>query len=346
MQFYAFEARRCALNMSHGCRLCFYFYWGGVAPLSLEFSIMVQPLPVKRSRVRGFTLVELLVVIAIIGVLVGLLLPAVQSAREAARRSSCMNNLKQMALGFLNHESAKRNFPAGREGCDGACQPANGPGTSAFVYVLPYLEETALFESYTSTAESLRAGGTAASGIPAALPEAIVSQRPKTFICPSTIDAETVTANNKKWGSSCYALVAGHYGPTYGISSNVKWLNSGLFVYRDPMVLEDATDGLTKVLMLGEVKETDQPGHSNRWVNAGRHVDSLRTTDNPLNTPYNTGVRASASPNSNGAFGSQHPGGGMFASGDGSTRFIQDSIDLRIYRLLGQRNSGEPKEMP
>jgi prepilin-type N-terminal cleavage/methylation domain-containing protein len=304
---------------------------------------MAQPLSGKRSFVRGFTLVELLVVIAIIGVLVGLLLPAVQSAREAARRSSCMNNLKQMALGMLNHESSKRNFPAGREGCDGACQPANGPGTSGFVYVLPYLEETALFDAYMAAVDTLLASGTARSGIPAGVPEAIVSQRPKTFICPSTIDPETVTTNNKRWAQNCYALVAGHYGPTYGISGSVKWLNSGLFLYRDPMLLEDVTDGLTKVLMLGEVKETDKSGHYNRWANAGRHVDSLRTTDNPLNAPYNTGVRASASPNSNGAFGSYHPGGGMFASGDGSTRFIQDQIDLRIYRLLGQRNSGEVK---
>lgn len=297
---------------------------------------MNRPCLGKSVRSKGFTLVELLVVIAIIGVLVGLLLPAVQSAREAARRSSCMNNLKQMALGMLNHESSKRNFPAGREGCDGACAPANGPGTSGFVYLLPYLEETALFDSYKTAADAI----TPLNRIPSDIPEAITSQRPKMFACPSSIDPETVTTSNKAWGLNNYALVAGHYGPTYGISNRVKWLNSGLFLYRDPMVLEDVTDGLTKVLMIGEVTDADKSGHYNRWVNAGRHVDSLRTTDNPLKTPYNTGVKYSTS---NGAFGSQHPSGVMFANGDGSTRFINESIDLRIYRLLGQRNSGEVK---
>ena len=151
------------------------------------------------------------------------------------------------------------------------------------------------------------------------------------------------TGNGKNWGTNCYALVAGHYGPTYGISSRVKWLNSGMFLYRDPLGSEAAYDGLTKVFVVGETTDVDQPGHYNRWANAGRHVDSLRTTDNPLNTPYNTGVKYG---NSNGAFQSLHTGGGMFARGDGSVSFVDESIDLAIYRLMGQRDSGEPKAMP
>src|SRR5690242_7162307 len=102
----------------------------------------------------GFTLVELLVVIAIIGVLVALLLPAVQAAREAARRSSCTNNLKQLGLAIVNYESAKKVFPAGRHGCDLAYNPSSGKkntcgcstdgtkedGASAFVEMLPFME--------------------------------------------------------------------------------------------------------------------------------------------------------------------------------------------------------------
>ncbi len=293
-----------------------------------------------RSVKPGFTLVELLVVIAIIGVLVGLLLPAVQSAREAARRSSCTNNLKQIALGLLNHDSSQRVFPRGREGCDGACAPQNGPGTSGFVAVLPFIEEQALFDGYQSAAETI----TPLNRIPLDIPEAIVGARPKVFACPSSTNPERIdTGTGKNWGTNCYALVAGHHGPTFGISNRVKWLNSGMFLYRDALGSEAAYDGLTKVFVVGETTDVDQPGHYNRWANAGRHVDSLRTTDNPLNTPYNTGVKYTTS---NGAFQSLHTGGGMFARGDGSVSFVDESINLAIYRLMGQRDSGEPKQMP
>src|SRR5690349_19077114 len=104
---------------------------------------------------KAFTLVELLVVIAIIGVLIALLLPAVQAAREAARRTQCTNNLKQTALALANFEGAKKQFPPGRLGCDstsGACAKAcmNGTvgqaNTSGFVALLPYLEDGSLYE--------------------------------------------------------------------------------------------------------------------------------------------------------------------------------------------------------
>jgi prepilin-type N-terminal cleavage/methylation domain-containing protein len=288
----------------------------------------------------GFTLVELLVVIAIIAVLIGLLLPAVQSAREAARRSACTNNLKQLALAMLNHENARQTFPFGREGCDGACSPANGPGTSGFVSILPYVEEAALFDSFTAAAAAI----TPRSGIPAGVSDTIVGVRPKAFVCPSSTIPETIdVGTGKQWGTNCYALCAGHYGPTYGISGQTKWLNSGMFRYRDPVTVKEVTDGLTKVLLLGEVHEAEKTGHYNRWSIAGRHVDSLRTTDNPLNTPYDTGVKFGQS---NGAFASLHPGGAVFANGDGSTRFLSESIDLPLYRLLGQRGSGQVKNVP
>src|SRR6187551_1840484 len=113
---------------------------------------------VKRSR-RGFTLVELLVVIAIIGVLVALLLPAIQAAREAARRNSCLNNIKQICLGLNNHETAKGFYPVastapfttgttGKIGAlnepykaTGTAAPANGDGYSWLVQLLPYMEQ-------------------------------------------------------------------------------------------------------------------------------------------------------------------------------------------------------------
>ncbi len=116
-------------------------------------------LPINR-RFHGFTLVELLVVIAIIGILVALLLPAVQAAREAARRSSCVNNEKQFGVALLNYEITHKKFPAGRHGCDASVEltvkgceqtPSVEPSAmSAFVKILPYMEEQALYDLLTN----------------------------------------------------------------------------------------------------------------------------------------------------------------------------------------------------
>src|SRR3954471_9196875 len=102
---------------------------------------------------RGFTLVELLVVIAIIGILVALLLPAIQAAREAARRASCQNNIKNLALGVLNHESAKRVFPKSYDGYGNAtgARLSEENGSGWIVWTLPYVEEQALFDRFKSS---------------------------------------------------------------------------------------------------------------------------------------------------------------------------------------------------
>lgn len=296
-----------------------------------------------RGLRRGFTLVELLVVIAIIGILIALLLPAVQAAREAARRSQCTNNLKQLALAMHNFESSQRKYPAGREGCDGACTPTNGPGTSGWVYALPYIEAQNLYDEFMKAA----AGITPPSNIPGNIPEAVLNTRPDAFVCPSAVMEPSYTSNSKQWATSCYAMCAGHTGPTYGISAQTKWLSSGMFRYRDAIGPHDATDGLSNVIFLGEVIDGHKDGHTNRWAIAGRHVDSLRSTDNPVNTPYQQGVTFDnyGSP-CNGAFGSRHVGGAVFAFADGSVHFIQENIDLNLYRTLGQRGSGKTKKLP
>ncbi len=283
---------------------------------------------------RAFTLVELLVVIAIIATLIGLLLPAVQSAREAARRSACSNNLKQQALGMLGYEGAKKRFPAGREKGDGACPKGGagvGAGRSGFVEILPFVEQQSLYDAY----EADVAGKTGSA--PPSSPE-VMSARPNLYACPSSTAPVTGTSG---FGLGCYALCAGHNGPSQGIACSTKDLNTGMFLYEKTVRIKEVTDGLTKTLLIGEVDDPERP--ENRWVDALRHAQSLRTTDNPLNTPPGTGIVTNGV---NGAFGSQHPNGGMFSLADGSTRFVGDTIDLTTYRLLGQRASGKFKQAP
>ena len=299
-----------------------------------------------RSSNSGFTLVELLVVIAIIATLIGLLLPAVQTARESARRSACSNNLKQLAMGMNLHEGAKKAFPAGREGSDGGCpvQPAMGKNTSSFVHTLPYIEQTALYNAYTQAAAATPVEG----DIPGAFAVRIFSESPPTFRCPSTskpFSGTNMAGTQPEVGYGSYAMCQGHQGPTYGISCLVKDLNTGMAVYVTKIKRKQITDGTTKTLLLGEVQDVTQP--PNKFWFGNRHVDSMRSTDNPINTPWGSGVclppeRGGA----NGAFGSLHPGGAMFAMVDGAVRFVEESIDLTTYRLLGQRASSQVKAVP
>ena len=131
----------------------------------------------RRMRLKGFTLVELLVVIAIIGILVGLLLPAVQAAREAARRMQCSNNMKQLGLAFHNYESAFRTFPAAWY-AGGPVPPWNLH--SGLVGLLPYMEQTALFSAYDSTVSPANERG------PIGIANvAVISTVLPMFICPS-----------------------------------------------------------------------------------------------------------------------------------------------------------------
>lgn len=310
----------------------------------------------------GFTLIELLVVITIIGILIGLLLPAVNQVRETGRRTECTSNLKNIALALVNYETSVRSFPTGRMGCDGItnapwCKtrsPAieddkNRFGTSGFVLILPQLDQLPLYQSI-----DFSQGFWPSSGFSSwrSTNGKIVATVLPIMRCPSDDSDETTGSGTNTNAIGSYALNHGSNGPSHQIDSiKVKLQNTGMFMYTIPRYAAEMKDGASNIFFVGEVVEGHTPFSSNVWTNAGRHGNSLRTTDNPPNTPPQKGIvddRYDVTWNGqtvprkeNGAFASRHPGGVNFGFGDGHTEFITENIDLVTYRALSTREGNE-----
>ncbi|MEM8863964.1 MAG: DUF1559 domain-containing protein [Planctomycetota bacterium] len=222
----------------------------------------------RKSRQHAFTLVELLVVIAIIGILIALLLPAVQSARESARRMSCTNNLKNIGLACLNYESAKRELPPGS--LNSSADQQSGLGWP--VLILPYVEESAVSEDslreYTALDDAYATNTAAAERL-----DELNSLRLPMYLCPSDPDlpVQAEKYGNKDRKGMSYAGVSGSYYsrtgscPTTRRSGEYCVWNSqnpndifgpnnydGLLVQGWPIRLSEAIDGLSKTMMIGE----------------------------------------------------------------------------------------------
>ncbi len=328
------------------------------------------------GRSAGFTLVELLVVIAIIGVLVALLLPAVQAAREAARRSQCVNNQKQIGLALLNYENTNGKLPAGRHGCDGAINPAVtgcGPNPqierssmSGFVKILPFLEYQPLFDQLKAlTPNSIvwPIGMNSEEEDPflAWASEELqlaLNNRPQVYVCPSSGSepiSESRAFENAAFAPATgdYALNMGHRGPRWGRDFfAVKTDNSGLFFYIREIELREIEDGTSNTFFGGEVLDSHTIDSSNIWSRAVRHLDGMRTTDHPVNTPAGfefseiyRNHRKAVPPDrpyyAMCAFGSRHPGGANFFFADGHVEFISENIDPITYNEYATRAGQE-----
>ncbi|MFO0890736.1 MAG: DUF1559 domain-containing protein [Isosphaeraceae bacterium] len=305
-----------------------------------------------RSR-RAFTLIELLVVIAIIGVLVALLLPAVQSAREAARRASCTNNLKQIGLAMHNYHSALDAFPPGyvSRTSDGKPQsPETGPGWGWGTMILEQLEQRALFAAANFSLPIAATGSLT-----------VRTGRLAVYLCPSASggpEGLVLYPDGDPGGGrpivadlspAHYVGSAGQYDP-----GNSAANNNGLFYRNSSIGQRDIRDGLSQTLMVGERSPNVAEA---TWVGAIPGIGLCTNPRWPIRDcePANVMVLAHTGPspdqawvdvpNYKGAgaddFWSLHPGGANFLFSDGSVRFIKETVDPRIFSFLSTRAGGE-----
>ncbi len=326
----------------------------------------------KRSK-AAFTLVELLVVIAIIGVLVALLLPAIQAAREAARRMSCGNNLKNIALAVHNFESAKKTFPYSidyNQGCqvtgEAACAiPRTGKGW--IVDILPYLEQQAMYDRMKIGINDT--GFTKFVAVPQGgkgmgqldMRPAVQTQLPL-LTCPSDEsaklrddqfwwkgvevavtsykgvlgDTEVAFALSPRWSKSAgFATLPDCHDNDRGEGCNgIFWRNS----YANPLTFKRVTDGMSNTLMVGETVP-EQDYHSAAYFSDGDWA-SCNMQLNYFTDPDPANVNAKWYELR--GFRSRHSGGVHFAMADASVQFLSDSIDHDIYQALSTKAGEEP----
>lgn len=324
------------------------------------------------SRRRGFTLIELLVVIAIIAVLVALLLPAVQQAREAARRTQCKNNLKQIGIALHNYHDTANTLPPGW------ISSATGPTRWGWgTFILPYLEQSSLYSALAG-ASGMDVNSNMATGFNAVmttLPQPGLLQTPlAAFRCPSDTGSNTVDtplpngymvmmppmANTTSFGRSNYAGVVG---------ANVDWMSppttrsaGGAFAQNSRRNFRDFSDGLSNSFLVGERRSPGlvngmYVGGDTIWAGVGcesmpqgmaLHLGDCDPGD-PLNFKSAMAPDGNMSPVPFSAFSSMHTGGGHFLIGDGGVRFINESIATgpanangSTYQNLATINDGQP----
>lgn len=331
---------------------------------------------VKKRSCGGFTLVELLVVIAIIGVLVSLLLPAVNSAREAARRISCSNNLRQIGLAIVNHESSASAFPQGLYSDPDPEDAFEQDGLGWLTKLLPYLEEQAAYDLIDS-APNLIANVTDAWA-PGTLSKAYADGKKivpggdlviAAFKCPS-VSSPDLSPNHP----SGAPLRSSGYGTSHYKGSR-GFCDRGVFIRPSEMAVgqvcqteiagnavqvtteksnrfglrvRDVKDGMTKTIFAGESAYYDSLQRWPIWLGGARQDEQTLFKTESF-SPINCNISSPSFPMTDQALNqlasndcalSWHTGGAQFVFGDGSVRLLSETIDGRTYEILGDRADG------
>ncbi len=292
-----------------------------------------------RYSVRGFTLVELLVVIAIIGVLVGLLLPAVQAAREAARRMQCTNNLRQIGLAISNYESSFRRLPAGWVDLNQSKHPGWAWGTGLF----PFMEINTLHSQLNFSLPISEGTNTV-----------FLTQSLPGFICPSDPgsylfdigegdsdddhddhDHDHEHPHHADEGHKLFSIAKSNYLGVFGSTEihDSPYHGNGSFFGNSQIRFRDYTDGLSNTIIIGE--RTNRLGGSiwHGYIPEAAEAEArfLGSADHTPN--HRTGHFED--------FSSRHTGGANFVRGDCSTHFVSDGIDEEVYQALATRSGSE-----
>ena len=318
----------------------------------------------------GFTLIELLVVIAIIAVLIALLLPAVQAAREAARRTQCVNNMKQLGLALHNYNDTYGSFPIGRNVFVTAPPVPTPYSYSPFAMLLPFVEQTPLYQSINF---NLPSGNAYQAGNTTALATVVAG-----FLCPS--DPQQVPAGEAgaDYRFSEGSSIAYEWGATDPSGYNASLpAPDGPFFDNTAVTLAQITDGTsntaaTAEMLLGDFNTAVATPNRDIYVGtiipttpeeAYQFCQQLDPTSTPSNgsstegTPWISGTvsisvyKHVSPPNTRSCYyyperltltsSSLHPGGVNVGMCDGSVRFFKSSIDRTVWRAIGSRNGGE-----
>ena len=289
---------------------------------------------------RGFTLVELLVVIAIIGILIALLLPAVQAAREAARRAQCTNNLKQIGLACHNYMDTNReHFPPGSPG------PARH---GLFTHVLPYMEGKTIYDQCDID------GNTFDDPQRYTLVDV--------YMCPSYPGESVIRGNPNRYGDGALTTYQGVGGvliedePGIVTAGHGDIPDNGMFRWQKVRRLNAVTDGTSHTLAIGEFVQRDKegnyagyPGNMRAWILGATENDEKGSyAFKVIEYPINADVQRTADsiPFNHLPMGSEHPGGANFLVTDASVHFLPETIDFAVYQGLATCGRGENVQLP